>query len=85
MYTAIHAARPARPDGDSMTVDPRLLEILNCPACRGEVGPSGSGLECGRCGRVYPVRDGIPIMLVDVGEQFRDTAEEDLPVPPPEV
>ena len=50
-----------------MSVDPELLEMLTCPACPGEVGllEEGKGLECGRCGRVYPVRDGIPIMLVD--------------------
>jgi uncharacterized protein YbaR (Trm112 family) len=50
-----------------VTIDPRLLELLVCPACHGEVGPvgDGSGLECGGCGRVYPVRDGIPVMLVD--------------------
>ena len=50
-----------------MTLDPRLLEILVCPACHGEVRvvPDQSGLECGACGRVYPIRDGIPIMLID--------------------
>ena len=50
-----------------MNVDPELLEMLACPACRGEIRllEQEKGLECGRCGRVYPVRDGIPIMLVD--------------------
>ena len=50
-----------------MSVDPELLEMLACPACRGEIRllEGGESLECGRCGRVYPVRDGIPIMLVD--------------------
>ncbi len=50
-----------------MSVDPELLEMLACPACRGEIRllEGGQSLECGRCGRVYPVRDGIPIMLVD--------------------
>jgi uncharacterized protein YbaR (Trm112 family) len=48
-------------------LDPRLLEILICPACRGELAPvdDDRGLECATCGRVYPVRDGIPVMLVD--------------------
>ena len=52
-----------------MAIDPRLLEILICPACHGDVREidSGAGLECGACGRVYPVRDGIPVMLVDEG------------------
>ncbi len=50
-----------------MSVDPQLLEMLACPACRGEIKPleAEKGLECARCGRVYPVRDGIPVMLVD--------------------
>jgi uncharacterized protein YbaR (Trm112 family) len=47
-------------------IDPELLEILVCPACRGEIRPpAGDGLECERCGRVYPIRDGIPVMLID--------------------
>jgi len=50
-----------------MPFDARLLEILRCPACHGEIRPvdEGRGLECGRCGRVYPVRDDIPVMLVE--------------------
>ncbi len=50
-----------------MTVDPKLLEILVCPACGGAVGVRGpeAGIECASCGRVYPIRDGIPVMLVD--------------------
>jgi uncharacterized protein YbaR (Trm112 family) len=49
-----------------MTVDPGLLEILNCPACRADVEPvEPDGLACMRCGRVYPIRDGIPVMLID--------------------
>jgi uncharacterized protein YbaR (Trm112 family) len=50
-----------------MTLDPRLLEILVCPACHGEVRvlEGETGIACTACGRVYPVRDGIPVMLVD--------------------
>ncbi len=52
-------------------LDPRLLEILICPDCHGAVRPTESeeGIECPQCGLVYPVRDGIPIMLV--GEAVR--------------
>ena len=40
--------------------------ILACPACRRTVEPEGEeGLACVGCGRVYPVRDGIPVMLVE--------------------
>ena len=50
-----------------MPIDPRLLEMLRCPACQGEVAPldDDRGLECAACGRFYPVRDGIPVMLVE--------------------
>ena len=49
-----------------MAVDPGLLEILICPVCQGDVSLQGeAGLECAGCHRVYPVRDGIPVMLED--------------------
>jgi uncharacterized protein YbaR (Trm112 family) len=52
---------------ECVSVDPRLLEMLVCPACRGGIEPvrDATGLECRECGRIYPVRDGIPVMLVD--------------------
>ena len=42
-----------------------LMDILVCPACRGELREEGSELVCTQCGLRYPVRDGIPIMLVE--------------------
>ena len=50
-----------------MSIDPKLLEILACPACRGDIRPlpEDRGLECLGCGRVYPIRDGIPVMLIE--------------------
>lgn len=50
-----------------MPLDARLLEILVCPACHGEIKEldADAGLECSACGRIYPIRDGIPVMLVD--------------------
>ena len=49
---------------------PDLLEILRCPACRGTLDPQPDAarletLTCTACGRVYPVRDGVPVLLVD--------------------
>jgi hypothetical protein len=51
-----------------MTVDSRLLEILACPNCRGDVEyiEAQEVIVCrGECGYSYPVRDGIPVMLID--------------------
>ncbi|MFN7949617.1 MAG: Trm112 family protein [Blastocatellia bacterium] len=50
-----------------MPVSPDLLEILVCPACKAkvELKADGSGLKCIACHRVYPIRDEIPVMLVD--------------------
>ena len=45
-----------------MSLDPELLKILACPACRGclQEGAEGAELICAACGRRYPVREGIP-------------------------
>ena len=50
-----------------MTISPDLLEILICPACqaRVELKSDNSGLHCVACRRVYPIRDDIPVMLID--------------------
>ncbi len=48
-----------------MGVDPELLEILVCPVDRQPLDEEHDELVCRGCGRRYPVRDGIPVMLVD--------------------
>jgi uncharacterized protein len=50
-----------------MNLDPGLLEILACPACHAALQPNDpeSRLECTGCGLAYPVRDDIPVLLVD--------------------
>ena len=50
-----------------MPISKELLDILVCPVCKEtvELKPDGSGLKCIKCKSVYPVRDDIPIMLVD--------------------
>lgn len=50
-----------------MKLDPGLLEILACPNCRGDlrVDEKASELVCTACGYAYPVRDDIPVLLVD--------------------
>ncbi|HOO70355.1 MAG TPA: Trm112 family protein [Spirochaetota bacterium] len=51
-------------------IDTKLIEILACPACRGDVeyDVKNEKIICTGCGRKYPVRDGIPVMLIDEAE-----------------
>ena len=50
-----------------MAIDPQLLEILACPKCKESVKLTSDekGLKCVECHRVYPIKDDIPIMLID--------------------
>jgi len=51
----------------------KLLDILVCPVpeCRKSLtlAPDESSLQCTGCGRIYPVRDGIPVLLIDQAQQ----------------
>ena len=49
-------------------VDKGLLDILACPVCKADVRLEGDRIVCSSCGRRYPVRQGIPVMLVDEAE-----------------
>ena len=49
-------------------IDEQLLEILACPACKTEVKLQQDRLVCVKCGRRYPIRDGIPVMLIEEAE-----------------
>lgn len=63
-----------------MSIRPELLEILACPACvrteneraRVTLTADGQGLKCPICHRVYPIRDGIPVMLIDEAKVEHD-------------
>ena len=50
-----------------MPLSQELLDILACPKCKGEVklNQAGDGLVCNACQLVYPVKDDIPVMLID--------------------
>lgn len=74
-------------------VSQELLDILRCPVA---VHYTDRGDDPGRLelvhdtwlvspesGYKYPIIDDIPVMLVEVGEKYKDVAVEDLPVPPP--
>jgi len=58
---------PAPPDSrrQSVEFDTRLLEQLACPVCFGALqpAPSGAQIECLSCRRLYPLMDGIPVLI----------------------
>ena len=49
-------------------IDKELLEILACPACKGDVELKDNKIVCKVCKKRYPVRDGIPVMLIEEAE-----------------
>jgi hypothetical protein len=49
-------------------IDKELLNILACPACKADVELKEEKIVCKKCAKKYPVRDGIPIMLIDEAE-----------------
>ncbi len=57
-----------------MALKKELLDILACPACKGKltVQPSEDGLGCAKCAVVYPIKDEIPIMIVDQAIPAKD-------------
>ena len=69
-------------------VNPELLEILRCPACVRN-GPNAGLLDfvketwlvCHDCNRKYPVKNDIPIMLIEEGDKHTSTPLEQLGVP----
>lgn len=70
-------------------VSQELLEILRCPVCVQEKQGTleyykEAWLICEQCGRKYPIIDDIPVMLIEEGDQWRETEKESLPIPPPE-
>jgi uncharacterized protein YbaR (Trm112 family) len=74
---------------ENLMVSQDLLEILRCPACVRETEGlldfhKETWLICQDCGRKYPVKQDIPVMLIDEGDKWVETAVEDLPIPPPE-
>ncbi len=58
-----------------MPIDEKLLEILACPKCKGDIKlkEDESGLVCETCRLVYPIKDEIPIMLLEEAKSFGET------------
>ena len=50
-----------------MAIDKELLAILACPKCKGDIQltEKGDGLMCKPCKLMYPIKDDIPVMLID--------------------
>ena len=69
-------------------VSQELLDILRCPHCVQEKEGTldfyqETWLICQDCSRKYPIKEDIPVMLIDEGSKWIDTAKEALPIPPP--
>ncbi len=43
----------------------QVLQLLACPVCRGVLGQTAAEITCAGCGRRYPVRDGIPVLIAE--------------------
>lgn len=58
-----------------MIVSKELLDILACPQCKGEVVPNEQQdkLICNTCQLAYPIRDDIPVMIIDEAELLNAT------------
>ncbi len=50
-----------------MSINKKLLEILACPKCKGHIdlNEQGDGLICRQCHLMYPIRQDIPVMLIE--------------------
>jgi len=57
-------------------MDARLLDILVCPVCKGNLAyqKEAAELVCNPCKLAYPIRDDIPVMLVDEARQLEAEA-----------
>lgn len=76
-----------------MPIDPMLLDLLRCPVAvhykdRGDDPGKlelvrGAWLVSADSGYKYPIREGIPAMMAEEGAKWKDTPDDELPVPPP--
>ncbi len=55
-----------------MALDPKLVELLACPKCHGplEYDPEREVLRCPRCKLEYPIREGIPVLLLEEAKKY---------------
>jgi uncharacterized protein YbaR (Trm112 family) len=55
-------------------IDEELRSILVCPACKGDLLFEETRIICRACRKAYPIRDGIPVMLINEAEPWAPTA-----------
>jgi hypothetical protein len=53
-------------------IDEELLKILACPKCKGDLELKEKGLFCKNCMLIYPIKDGIPVMLIEEAKEFKE-------------
>ena len=58
-----------------MPISQDLLDILACPACKTPVKLEQEELVCDACGRRYPIRNDIPVMLIEEGDKGKEAAQ----------
>ena len=66
-----------------MPISKELLEILACPKCKGDIflNRKGDGLICKACHLLYPIKDDIPVMLIEEGDKYRTIPAQELGQP----
>lgn len=80
---------------ETLAFSPDFLDLLRCPVAvhytdhgddpgKLRLAHDNYWLVCDDSGCKYPIVGGIPRMMVEIGERYKDVAEADLPVPPPE-
>ncbi|MBI1729546.1 Trm112 family protein [Candidatus Acetothermia bacterium] len=63
-----------------MPIKKELLAILACPQCKSSVELyKNTWLICSNCSRKYPIKNNIPVLLIEVGDQFKEVSQEQLP------
>ena len=53
-------------------MDEKLLEVLACPICKGKVEWKDDKIICPKCKKYYPIRDGIPVMLIEEAKDYKE-------------
>ena len=58
-------------------MDEELLKILACPKCKESIEWKDDKLICKKCRKYYPIRDGIPVMLIDEAKDYQENTRDE--------